>query len=145
MRRKPALSVEVSGDKLGRHKRRSPAGWPATVVSMSTKLWLYSYSDLGRLSDAESRTLLVGPAALQGVKYREDALELVVAQSGGYPYFLQEYGRVLWDEVEEAPVTRSDVEAVTELVDDSLDRAFFGPAFDLATDAERCWDPGLQD
>jgi hypothetical protein len=40
---------------------------------------LFSYSDLGRLSDAESRTLLVGPAALQGVKYREDALKLVVA------------------------------------------------------------------
>jgi hypothetical protein len=50
---------------------------------------------------------------------------------------LQEYGRVLWDEVEEAPITRSDVDAVTELVDDSLDRAFFGPAFDLATDAEQ--------
>jgi len=76
---------------------------------------LFSYSDLARLSAASSRMLLVGPAALQQVSFEEDALELIISQSGGYPYFLQEYGRVLWDEVEQSPITSSDVVAVTEL------------------------------
>jgi hypothetical protein len=48
------------------------------------------------------------PAALQQVSFEEDALELIISQSGGYPYFLQEYGRVLGDEVEQSPITRSD-------------------------------------
>jgi hypothetical protein len=98
---------------------------------------LFSYADLARLAAPAPRALLVGPAALQEVSYDEDALELIIDQSGGYPFFLQEYGRVLWDEVEQPPITRSDVEAVADLVDDGLDRAFFNPAFELASDAEQ--------
>jgi hypothetical protein len=98
---------------------------------------LFSYADLARLSDAASRSLLVGPAALQEVTFEEEALEVIIHESGGYPYFLQEYGRVLWDEIEQSPITRADVAAVTELVDDGLDRSFFGPAFELASDAEQ--------
>lgn len=62
---------------------------------------------------------------------------MIVEQSGGYPYFLQEYGRALWDEVSESPITARDVRSVEDLVQDSLDRSFFGPPFELAADAEQ--------
>ncbi|MGD0454575.1 MAG: ATP-binding protein [Solirubrobacteraceae bacterium] len=98
---------------------------------------LFSYHTLGQLSVAEARLALVGPAGLQGVKLQKPAVDLVVEQSGGYPYFLQEYGRVLWDEIDDPPITAEHVHIVEEIVDDSLDRGFFGPAFELATDAEQ--------
>lgn len=98
---------------------------------------LFSYHTLGQLSNAEARLALVGPAGLQGVQLQRQAVELVVAQPGGYPYFLQEYGRVLWDEIDTPPITAEHVQAVEEIVDDSLDRGFFGPAFELATYAEQ--------
>jgi hypothetical protein len=98
---------------------------------------LFSYHTLGRLSDAEARLALVGPAVLQGVEFEGPAIDLVVEQAGGYPYFLQEYGRVLWDEVDTPPITVTSVRGVEEIVEDNLDRGFFGPAFDLATDAEQ--------
>jgi hypothetical protein len=98
---------------------------------------LFSYHTLGQLSKAEARLALIGPAALQEVEFRAAAVELVVAQSGGYPYFLQEYGRVLWDEIDAPPIAAEHVRAVEEIVDDNLDRGFFGPAFELATDAEQ--------
>ncbi len=98
---------------------------------------LFSYHTLGQLSVAEARLALVGPAALQGVELQKRAVDLVVEQSGGYPYFLQEYGRVLWDEIDDPPITAEHVRTVEEIVDDSLDRGFFGPAFELATDAEQ--------
>jgi hypothetical protein len=98
---------------------------------------LFSYHTLGRLSNAEARLALIGPAGLQSVEIRKPAVELVVEQSGGYPYFLQEYGRVLWDEIDTPPITAEHVQAVEEIVNDSLDRGFFGPAFELATDAEQ--------
>jgi hypothetical protein len=60
-----------------------------------------------------------------------------VERSGGHPYFLQEYGRVLWDEIDSPPVTAEHVRTVEEIVEDSLDRGFFAPAFELATDAEQ--------
>ncbi len=98
---------------------------------------LFSYHTLGQLSSAEARLALVGPAGLQGVELERPAVNLVVEQSGGYPYFLQEYGRVLWDEIDTPPITAEHVRDVEEIVNDSLDRGFFGPAFQLATDAEQ--------
>jgi hypothetical protein len=98
---------------------------------------LFSYHTLGQLSDAEAALALVGPAGLQGVELRKAAVDLIVGRSGGHPYFLQEYGRVLWDEIDSPPITAEHVSVVEEIVDDSLERGFFAPAFELATDAEQ--------
>ena len=98
---------------------------------------LFSYHELGRLSDAEARTALVAPAALRGVKYEADAVELILASSQGYPHFLQEYGRVLWKEVDRSPITAADVAGAQALVADALDRRFFKDRFDGASDAEQ--------
>ncbi len=44
---------------------------------------------------------------------------------------------MLWDEIDTPPITAGRVRDVEEIVNDSLDRGFFGPAFELATDAEQ--------
>lgn len=98
---------------------------------------LFAYRDVGRLSQAEATLALTNPAARLGVRFDEDAAGMVGVESGGYPYYLQEYGRALWDEVEADPIALGDVRQVHEIVQDSLDTTFFGPHFDLATDAEQ--------
>jgi len=98
---------------------------------------LFRYHELGRLSDAAARIALVAPAATRGVDFDESAAREVVHAAAGYPYFLQEYGRELWNEAEASPITTADVEAVREVVTDSLARNFFGTRFALATDAEQ--------
>ncbi len=117
------------------------AGLPDLQVRlMSAKPYadrLFQYHELGRLSDAAARTALIAPAATRGVDFEEQAARQVVRESAGYPYFVQEYGRELWNEAETAPITRADVEAVREIVTDSLARNFFGTRFQLATDAEQ--------
>jgi hypothetical protein len=80
---------------------------------------------------------LTAPAARHSVAFEEDAARMVIAESGGYPYYLQEYGRVLWDEAEESPITLAEVKEVHDIVQDSLDATFFGPHFELATDAQQ--------
>ena len=98
---------------------------------------LFAYRDVGRLPPPAATAALVTPAARHDVRFREEAAEMVVRESGGYPYYLQEYGRVLWDEVDDGPIGIEDVERVHDIVQDSLDASFFGPQFDLATDAEQ--------
>lgn len=72
------------------------AGLPDLQVRlMSAKPYadrLFTYHELGRLSDAAARAALIGPAKLQGVAFREEAARAVVPEAAGYPYFLQEYG-----------------------------------------------------
>jgi hypothetical protein len=98
---------------------------------------LFQYRDLGPLSEAAARRALITPASRQGVEYEEDAVRLIVSESGGYPYFIQEYGRVLWREAEQSPITVSDFEASHELIVNELDRRFFKDRFDSATEAEQ--------
>ena len=117
------------------------AGLPDLQVRlMSAKPYadrLFSYSELGRLTDAAARSALIAPAATRGVEYREDAARLVVREAAGYPYFIQEYGLELWNQAEISPITTADVKAVREIVTDSLARNFFGTRFQMATDAEQ--------
>jgi AAA ATPase domain len=98
---------------------------------------LFQYRELGRLSDAAARAALVGPAAALGVAFEEEAARRVVRESAGYPYFLQEYGLELWNNVEQTPITSSDLDTVREIVNDSLAHSFFTPRFQLATDTEQ--------
>jgi hypothetical protein len=98
---------------------------------------LFQYRDLDRLSDAAARSALVTPAGRHGVEFEEDAARTIVRESGGYPYFIQEYGRVLWRELEASPITLADFESTRELVLAELDRRFFKDRFESATDAEQ--------
>jgi hypothetical protein len=117
------------------------AGLPDLQVRlMSAKPYadrLFQYHELGRLSDAAARTALITPAATRGVEFEEAAALQVVREAAGYPYFIQEYGLELWNEAENSPITTADVNAVQEIVTDSLARNFFGTRFQLATDAEQ--------
>jgi len=98
---------------------------------------LFQYHELGRVSAAAARSALVAPAATRDVAYDESAARSVVDESAGYPYFIQEYGRELWNHAETSPIGREDVDAVREIVNDSLARNFFSTRFLLATDAEQ--------
>jgi hypothetical protein len=98
---------------------------------------LFQYRDLDRLSDAAARSALITPAERQGVSYDEDAARTIVSECGGYPYFIQEYGRVLWREIDESPISLGDFTATRDIIITELDRRFFKDRFESATDAEQ--------
>jgi len=98
---------------------------------------LFEYRELGRLREPEARVALVKPASLLGVEFAADAAVEVVRLAAGYPYFLQEYGRELWNAAESSPITTADVEEVRDLVREQLTRTFYGTRFDMASDAEQ--------
>ncbi|HEX3608966.1 MAG TPA: hypothetical protein VHU14_04760 [Solirubrobacterales bacterium] len=54
----------------------------------------------------------------------------------GYPYFLQEYGSIVWDLGNNAMITVSDVDEAQELVEVKLDGSFFKVRAERTTDLE---------
>jgi hypothetical protein len=98
---------------------------------------LFQYRDLGRLPNAAARGALITPAERIGVSYEEKAARQIVTECGGYPYFIQEYGRVLWREIETPPITLAEFASVRTLILDELDQRFFKDRFESATDAEQ--------
>lgn len=98
---------------------------------------LFSFPRLGALDEADARSALVLPARGQGVEYADDALTLMLERAEGYPYFLQEWGRGVWDVAVTNPISVEDVEAAVSEIERKLDRDFFSVRLARTTPAER--------
>jgi hypothetical protein len=97
---------------------------------------LFKFPRIGQLSSSEAGRALVDPAAELDVSYERKAVEAIVDYTEGYPYFLQEYGNVLWDLVETSPITVADVSDAREAVEAKLDSGFFRVRAERTTELE---------
>jgi len=86
---------------------------------------LFRFPSIGRLPREQALRALVQPASDLGVAFTDEAADEIVAFTEGYPYFIQEYGRIVWDEAVDAPISAADVAAVRPLVAAKLDGSFF--------------------
>ena len=97
----------------------------------------FEISDLGALPPEDARDAIAKPAAAEGVEFQSEALAAIVSQTQGYPYFLQEWGKHVWDVAERSPITASDVAVGAGRAVEALDRSFFTVRVDRMTPAER--------
>lgn len=98
---------------------------------------LFQFPTIGRLAmETDARAALVLPARDLGIEYQDAAVDSVVEYTQGYPYFLQEYGKLLWDEASDSPITGADAKQVLPLVEARLDESFFRVRADRTTNLE---------
>ncbi|HJW75071.1 MAG TPA: ATP-binding protein [Thermoleophilia bacterium] len=98
---------------------------------------LFRFVQIGRLdASTHAREALILPAQRLGVEYESRSVDFVVQYTEGYPYFLQEYGRIVWDEASASPVALGDVESVLPLVEAKLDESFFRVRAERTTELE---------
>jgi len=98
---------------------------------------LFSYVDIGSLSSTDARRALVEPVEEEGGTWAPGAVDAVIAETEGYPYFLQEYGKQAWNVAEGPRIDPPEVVAASALAQDDLDQGFFRARIDRTTDAER--------
>jgi len=101
---------------------------------------LFDFPQIDRLSDEAAAAALETPAQEEGTTWTADALRRAVEVTGGYPYFLQEFGKQAWDG---APgpdsITRQDVDDAVPLAVAELDSGFFRVRIDRTSDSERLY------
>lgn len=98
---------------------------------------LFTFSELGALEGADARDALALPARARDVEYSEEALDSMLARAAGYPYFLQDWGRGVWDVAVASPIGVNDVRVATPEVERRLERDFFAVRLERTTAAER--------
>jgi hypothetical protein len=98
---------------------------------------LFEFVPLDRLDETAARTALVAPAERQGVRFEDAAIEVILKQTIGYPYFLQEWGKHSWDVATASPIKGRDAEQATVEALAELDASFFRVRFDRLTPAEK--------
>ncbi len=98
---------------------------------------LFRYQRIDRLDRISADQALCAPALREGVEYESKALDALYDASGGYPYFVQAYGKATWDHAPRTPVTAADVRVAAPEAEAELAVGFFGSRYERATPAER--------
>ncbi|MGL5808542.1 MAG: ATP-binding protein [Nocardioides sp.] len=98
---------------------------------------LFRYLRIDRLDAAGVEQALLAPAEREGASWTDEAIEAMRLTSGGYPYFVQAYGKAAWDHAPTSPITPSDVAVAAPEAEAELAVGFFGSRYERATPAER--------
>lgn len=98
---------------------------------------LFRYQRIDRLDRLAADRALTAPAEREGVTYQSKALDTLYEMSGGYPYFVQAYGKATWDHAPSSPITPADVRVAAPEAEAELAVGFFGSRYERATPAER--------
>jgi hypothetical protein len=117
----------------------------ALAASKSYAERLFRYVVVDRLAPADCRRALSVPADSEGVDFEDAALDELQRLTGGYPYFVQSYGKATWDVATGSPVTRDDVLAAAPDAEAELAVGFFGVRYERATPAERDYMTAMAD
>ena len=98
---------------------------------------LFEFPEVGPLDDEAATLAISKPVRDEGADIEAEATRKIVAETQGYPYFLQEWGKHAWDAADDSPITVADVARgrITALA--ALDASFFRVRFDRLTPAER--------
>lgn len=111
---------------------------PAVLsASKSYSERLFSYQRIDRLARESADAALSVPAEDEDACYTDEALAALYAATGGYPYFIQAYGKAVWDRAPRSPITVVDVEVSSPEAEAELAVGFFGSRYERATPGER--------
>lgn len=98
---------------------------------------LFEFPEIGPLGQDDARAALAVPAERLDVEFAPAALDQLVGEALGYPYFLQEWGYHVWNHAVRSPIAVEDASAVRSVVLAALDRDFFRVRLDRLTPKER--------
>jgi hypothetical protein len=98
---------------------------------------LFDFPEIGPLLPSAARIAITKPASDLRVTFDARAVEQIVEETKGYPYFLQEWGKHSWDAASASPIKAADVRVASKTAVAALDESFFRVRFDRLTPAEK--------
>lgn len=124
-----ALPVTLVGAGLPRLR-----GAVADAQSYAERMFVFP--DLDVLAPDDAAAALTVPADGVCDGWDDDAVAVVVHWTGGYPYFLQEFGSAAWAAAAGPRITVADVYAALPLLEARLDSGFFRTRLERASEHE---------
>lgn len=98
---------------------------------------LFQFPELGPLQPEYAAAALQEPVTEQNVRFTDEALQEIIRQTEGYPYFLQERGYQAWNLASQSPIGVDTIRQATDESIKRLDTNFFRVRFDRLTPREK--------
>lgn len=106
---------------------------------------LFQFPELGPLQPGDAAEALQEPVLEQNVRFTDGALQEIIRQTQGYPYFLQEWGYQAWNLAQASPIDESIIRQANRESIQRLDANFFRVRFDRLTPREKDYLRALAD
>jgi AAA ATPase domain len=141
--------AELSALIMGIHKvsqKQLPlvliaAGLPQLVGNMGqSKSYaerLFEFPEIGPLNKIDASQAINGPVTREGEHIEKAAVDAILTETLGYPYFLQAWGKFTWNQAVKSPIKIGDVNAARPKILQWLDEGFFRVRFDRLTPGEK--------
>ncbi|WP_461175272.1 ATP-binding protein (plasmid) [Arthrobacter sp. Z1-9] len=100
---------------------------------------LFLYRTIGQVNEEAASEALALPISRLGASLAPDALSLLLSAANGYPFFLQVYGRSVWEAASGKIISAEDAQMAVRLGTSDLDHGFFEARWQRATNAERLY------
>lgn len=117
------------------------AGLPKIVKMLSdVKSYserLFTYRTIGSLERVQAEKAICEPAKTFNVQYSEKAVEKIIEITKGYPFFVQQLCKIVYDAAEGNFIDVDDVERKTDEFFDALDEGFFKARYERCSDLEK--------
>jgi AAA ATPase domain len=110
---------------------------PAKIAEAKTYAERFGVMPIGALSKEETYAAFRTPLEQEHVTIESDALAYLVEASGGYPYFIQQFGKSAWDFAPSSPISLDSVKQSMYASLQELDNGFFKTRYDRSTESER--------
>lgn len=99
---------------------------------------LFAFQPIEHLDELLAARVLTEPATVENVSWDADAVDHIVRNAAGYPYFLQQFGQDTWNEARGThTITLTDARVGAARGRASLDAGFFRARWDRATRSEQ--------
>src|SRR5207249_4188394 len=98
---------------------------------------LFDFPEIGPLPADAAKQAIERPTRAHHAEITAEALDRIMVETRGYPYFLQEWGKHAWDAARSSPITGHDVDRASITAVAALDESFFRVRFDRLTPAEK--------
>lgn len=100
---------------------------------------LFDYTSIGPLDGESARRAVAAPAERENIVYTDEALDFIVHQTGGYPFFLQVWGAHCWDAASASPITLAHAKNASTTAIAALDESIFRVRLARLTDRQKTY------
>jgi len=116
-----------------------PTLFPKLVEARTYTERMFRVLMLTRLSREDSREAILKPIDVADcpIRFYDEAVEVIVTESGGYPYFIQFICREIFDIWLQQLANQEDPTVPLDAIQRKLDSDFFAGRWDKATDRQR--------
>lgn len=144
------MKQEELGSLIAALHRTNQLGYPVMVIGAGLpKIYkmlsdeksyserLFMYREIGYLNYEQAVKAITEPLKGFNVEYSQEAIDMLISITKGYPYFIQQFCQLLYNSVNENQIVVADVESTKDMFFDTLDNGFFKVRYERCSDMDK--------